>query len=376
MKMLSMLLKILKITKQNKQIYKALTRIRVGEMGNRDLPNLNEAMSILDSAHSEPINKKLQISLVKKKKYDLKIIIGVHNAGKYLNTCLKSILSQKTNYSFNITIIDDGSTDMTTDILKQYVQIPCINIIEQGRQGIAATRNIGLKTIDSHYIMFVDADDTLAGGAIQNLLDTAYENNSDLVVASYRTFLNRFITIHQTMYTFQRTLGKIDIKDGYPWGKLFRSELFTKVKFPEGFLFEDTILIYLIYPQCKIITSVSNIIYNYRYNLRGVTQTSKGSLFSIDSFWVTNNILRDIKKYELSYDQYMYEVTLRQIKVNFMRTSYLDENIKKSIFVLSELMLSRYFEGFSTSDVQLRPLDIALHSHNYINYALFCLLFS
>ena len=54
--------------------------------------------------------------------YDLQIIIPAYNAEKYIEKCLNSILSQKTQYTYVITVINDGSTDETEWVANQYVQ--------------------------------------------------------------------------------------------------------------------------------------------------------------------------------------------------------------------------------------------------------------
>lgn len=53
--------------------------------------------------------------------YDLQIIIPAYNAEKYIEKCLNSILSQKTQYTYVITVINDGSTDETSQILSKYL---------------------------------------------------------------------------------------------------------------------------------------------------------------------------------------------------------------------------------------------------------------
>ena len=63
--------------------------------------------------------------------YDLQIIIPAYNAEKYIEKCLNSILSQKTQYTYVITVINDGSTDETSQILSKYLDDEHIDIISQ-----------------------------------------------------------------------------------------------------------------------------------------------------------------------------------------------------------------------------------------------------
>lgn len=93
------------------------------------------------------------------------IIIPAYNAEAYLKRCLDSILSQ--NYSdYEVIVIDDGSTDGTSNILGQY---PQVKVISQTNHGMATARNRGLEVAQGDYILFVDSDDRLCPNALANL---------------------------------------------------------------------------------------------------------------------------------------------------------------------------------------------------------------
>ena len=64
-----------------------------------------------DTFKDEPISKE---------KYDLSIIVPVYNSEKYLEKCLNSLINQKTKYKYQIICINDGSTDKSLEILKNY----------------------------------------------------------------------------------------------------------------------------------------------------------------------------------------------------------------------------------------------------------------
>lgn len=94
------------------------------------------------------------------------IIIPAYNAEAYLKRCLDSILSQ--NYSdYEVIVIDDGSTDGTATILKQY---PQVKIISQTNHGMASARNRGIEMAQGDYILFVDSDDRLCPNALAILV--------------------------------------------------------------------------------------------------------------------------------------------------------------------------------------------------------------
>ncbi len=89
----------------------------------------------------------------------ISVVIPVYNAAQYLPTCLDSILNQ-TLGELEIICVDDGSTDASLAIIKQYAQQdPRIRIISHAHAGVSAARNIGITTADGEYIAFMDADD-------------------------------------------------------------------------------------------------------------------------------------------------------------------------------------------------------------------------
>jgi len=88
----------------------------------------------------------------------ISVVIPIYNAEKTIKTCVDSLLN--TDYprdNIEIILVDDGSTDSTSEALSAY-NTRNIKIITQERQGIAAARNTGIKNAHGEIIVFVDAD--------------------------------------------------------------------------------------------------------------------------------------------------------------------------------------------------------------------------
>ena len=88
-----------------------------------------------------------------------KITIGIttYNLEKYIKQCLDSILSQKTNFSFKILVVDDASTDRTRDILKEYKEKypDIINLILKDKNGgYLESSNMLFNQIKTEYFSF------------------------------------------------------------------------------------------------------------------------------------------------------------------------------------------------------------------------------
>lgn len=112
---------------------------------------------------------------------EISVIIPVYNAEKYLEECLQSVLAQ-TFVDFEIICINDGSTDHSLEILKQYAKNDSrIKIIDQQNKGVSAVRNAGLAIAKGAYIGFVDSDDTIENDFFEKLIDNAENTKSDAV---------------------------------------------------------------------------------------------------------------------------------------------------------------------------------------------------
>ena len=96
------------------------------------------------------------------------VIIPVYNAEKYLRRCLDSLLKQ-TYKKFDTIIINDGSIDSTSQILREYKNRLEMIVYEQVNSGQAKARNFGIKMCQTDYLTFVDADDEVQEDYIEAL---------------------------------------------------------------------------------------------------------------------------------------------------------------------------------------------------------------
>ena len=113
------------------------------------------------------------------------IIIPIYNTSKYLPNCLDSVLSQS-HQNLEIILIDDGSTDNSSQIVDNYAQKDSrIKVIHQNNQGQSSARNTGLKLATGDFISFIDSDDEIKPSFIVDLL-SAYSKNTALSVCGIR----------------------------------------------------------------------------------------------------------------------------------------------------------------------------------------------
>lgn len=110
----------------------------------------------------------------------ISIIVPAYNAGKHLNRCVDSLISQ--NYkNLEIIIIDDGSTDNTAEIVDSYVQADRrVRGVHQENKGLVAVRNLGIELASGEYIGFVDSDDSVSVDMYERLLINAKEYDAEI----------------------------------------------------------------------------------------------------------------------------------------------------------------------------------------------------
>ena len=84
------------------------------------------------------------------------IVVPIYNKELYLQECLESIINQTFN-DIEIICIDDGSTDNSLKMIKEYAKKDSrIKLIPQQNQGVSIARNNGIKHANGEYILFVD----------------------------------------------------------------------------------------------------------------------------------------------------------------------------------------------------------------------------
>ena len=118
---------------------------------------------------------------------ELAIIIPVHNAEKYLDRCMESVLAAIQGLDAMILMLNDASTDDSWEVMTKYkIKYPeRIETYNRAQSGAGAIRNYGveLARLDkAKYIWFIDADDTITPDSARKLLDKAKETKADLVM--------------------------------------------------------------------------------------------------------------------------------------------------------------------------------------------------
>lgn len=286
-----------------------------------------------------------------KKKINLSIIIPCYNVEKYVRECIESVLNQKTSFKYEIILINDGSKDNTLNILKEYEDENNVILINQENKGLSGARNTGLQYVQGKYLMFVDSDDRLAENAIENLLSVAYKYECDIVEGRYILFKEEKVIFREKI-SRKENINVVEKLKGFPCMKVIKSNLFQNLIFPEGYWFEDTIMSFLVYPRVNKAVKIDDIVYEYRQNSLGITITSKKNKKAIDSTWITELMIDNLKIFNIKITQEIYEEFINQCWINCQRVFHLDKNIRKIIFSYQSYIL-KTISSFKIEDNHL-----------------------
>ncbi len=110
------------------------------------------------------------------------VIVPIYNAEKTLRRCLDSLLPQLNN-DIEVLLINDGSTDNSAKICKEYVaKNSCFKYFEQENAGVSAARNLGIDNATADYIAFIDSDDYVTQLMVTMMDHVLSEYNYDYVV--------------------------------------------------------------------------------------------------------------------------------------------------------------------------------------------------
>lgn len=214
---------------------------------------------------------------------DVSIIIPVYNVQDYLPECLDSVIDQ-TISSREIIIINDGSTDKSYEILKEYKKrFPELIIINQENSGISETRNVGLRLAKGEYVGFVDSDDFIKSTMYEKMYKVAKQGNCDIVICNYILYDEMQSTKAVKEFDEDGNIDKIEVLKkfllndvkAYAWNKLYKRELFTenKIVFPSFVVCEDTPAGFLLFAQAKKISVIEEPLYYYRQRQKSLTNT-------------------------------------------------------------------------------------------------------
>lgn len=181
----------------------------------------------------------------------LSIIVPVYDVEDYLSLCLDSIVNQSFE-DYELILVDDGSTDHSGKICDEYAQKDKrIVVLHKENGGLSSARNKGLDIASGRYITFVDSDDRIAPDTYAENMEILMQH-PDIDILQFPTHWGKENTDVHTLLKQQFFSGEKEIFSNWwegsvlnasVWNKIFHGEIFSEIRFPEGYFFEDIFLI-------------------------------------------------------------------------------------------------------------------------------------
>ncbi|BED91931.1 MAG: glycosyltransferase group 2 family protein [Candidatus Improbicoccus pseudotrichonymphae] len=274
----------------------------------------------------------------------LSVIVPVYNCEKYINKMLFS-LSRQTFKDFEVIILDSGSTDSTTKIIKKYCcRFSNWHLFKLRNIKLGKLRNLGLILACSKYVSFIDADDYVEPEFLENLFKKICLHDADMVVCNYKFYFSKFkFCVPNIFHLFNMKSGIYDsekifknlIMDvrlrSYLWNKIFKRDLFfeSNAIFPD-ICYED----FAVMPKIFFFSDKIFIENKFLYNYNRHTGSCTGGRLNedrIDDYITAVKTMENFLKVQKCFEKY-------KVQINFIRFRY----SIRLVYFFSRQMLSKF----------------------------------
>ena len=305
------------------------------------------------------------------------VIIPVYNVEKYIDRCLKSIISQ--NYDdLEIIVIDNGSTDSSGSICDTYAsEYSNISVYHIENHGVGSARNFGLSKARGEFIYFVDSDDYLVGNLFADFADKLV-SDLDLVVFSYYNSFEEDLTEKSRTEKSLPFKGNYD-KDGFikifkelflsdmlytVWNKIYRREflLENNLSFEQYELGEDVRFNLDVYRNVNKIYLSQDSYYVYVIGRKGSAMSSynpKRIQYQLQELKMVDSLLSDWYLDSFDLDQ---TIKARILMSNIYNISKQNTQFSSKVEYVKDICENKDIKSFiHTEENDLKP---------FINYLL------
>ena len=306
---------------------------------------------------------------------------------------MDSVLSQ-TYKDFEVLMVNDGSTDSSGAICQEFAERDSrFHYFEKENGGLSDARNYGLDRAKGHYITFLDSDDFLFEDYLENLYHASRLSDSDITIGGYCRFgdsnfyfyNDRFksdslvsLKDFQAIQYLDSMLDVTFLTFSTAWGKLFKRELFSELRFPYGKYAEDQFLIWKLYMKADKIYVFNGASYVYRMNPSGLSNIfTLKHLDYIDALEERIKETKDIEGIEIQHSFNMYSYVLQRILGQLEEHDYIDEakEVRKKLELVEQGQYSFLSDEVKEIEVENggELISIIVPIYNVENYLRMCL---
>lgn len=234
------------------------------------------------------------------------VIIPVYNTAPYLQRCLESVTGQ-TLRGIEIICIDDGSTDNSLALLKQYAaQDARIRVIAfDANRGASAARNAGLAAATGEFIGFVDSDDFIDACYYDKLYRAALKNNADIAKCSYYND-DSSKKKKQLRYNKKIAQKKFYFSINFTTA-IYRVSMLSEhgICFPDGIKnYEDVVFLIKAVYHASTVAIVNDAYYHYMQRTDSASQLHVSKLFVKETLSSYLHIIEFINTVPIRRDHY------------------------------------------------------------------------
>lgn len=238
------------------------------------------------------------------------IVVPVYNVEKYMKRCLDSILAQ-TYTNLEIILVDDGSTDSSGEICDTYAEKDNrVVVIHKDNGGLSDARNVGIEKATGEYIAFIDSDDYIDLSMVQVMVEKLEATSSDIVLCNYEYVdedgrlideSNGETRVISEELTSEQALDRLCKANSTYYtiacNKIYKKEIFDKVRFRKGKLHEDEFIVHEIYARMNKMVCIEDGFYKYVQRNSSITNNNRTSrhldvveaLFLRTQFFINTN---------------------------------------------------------------------------------------
>lgn len=220
-------------------------------------------------------------------KINVSVIVPVFNSSEYIGTALDSIINQDFD-SFEIIVIDDGSSDNSLEIINNKlndIDIPN-TVFHQENQGVSAARNKGIELSNGDYLVFVDADDYIE----QNHLKELYNGKTDFsliqIVKKEGDNISKPHVYTQEVISAKEFI-EMELKMQIPFNfvqLMYKSDIIknNSIKFSTDYIYgEDTYFALIALSYGDMIAISNEVTYHYIQHSSSAIRTSEFRRFDV-----------------------------------------------------------------------------------------------
>ena len=311
----------------------------------------------------------------------LSIIIPVFNAENTLKRCLDSVLQQKDD-ELEIVVINDGSKDLSDEIMQEYkLRYPeIISYYKKQNTGVADTRNYGIAKAKGKYIMFLDSDDYIDID-LYSIIKQYIEKNIELIKFKLqRVDENNNIIEKVTGPIFEKTTGEEGFKYLYasdvlldsPCVYVIKKDIFirNKLMFNVGTEHEDFGLIPFVIVLARSMISIAFYGYQYVQSNGSITRNNdynKTKKKAYDALKQYDEALIKIEKYNINKNTADY-LKIYYTNAILLKTETLEDKDQKQY--INEIKKRRMIKNIKLSNIKqlLRKIILLLSIKQYLKF--------